>query len=200
MTSTSNTLPYFPLGIVVIPGETARLHIFEPRYKQLVNESFDSEFNFGIPFVNRSKFCDFGTEVKINKIINVYENGELDIEVQGIRIFKVLNYRNPLPEKLYSGGEVEFIHTSGHKTDVYINKIFQWYMSELMQFPEKEKIPEKLSYNQIAENILLSQEDKYKFISLISSMQLRLFLSNFMKLNREIYKLEKQIQNRFVLN
>ena len=46
-----NFIPIFPLGIVVYPGESLNLHIFEPRYKQLVTECFAEKKMFGIPAV-----------------------------------------------------------------------------------------------------------------------------------------------------
>ena len=45
----TNFIPIFPLSIVVYPGEELNLHIFEPRYKQLITESYQANRSFGIP-------------------------------------------------------------------------------------------------------------------------------------------------------
>ena len=47
----TNFIPIFPLSIVAFPGEQVNLHIFEPRYRQLIRECFDAQKQFGIPVV-----------------------------------------------------------------------------------------------------------------------------------------------------
>ncbi len=74
-----NFIPIFPLGIVVYPGESLNLHIFEPRYKQLINECHLEGKNFGIPSVFKNKLNEFGTLVKITELVGVTDNGEMDI-------------------------------------------------------------------------------------------------------------------------
>ena len=75
----TNFIPIFPLGIVVYPGENLNLHIFEPRYKQLIKECSDQKKPFGIPTVIESKVQDFGSLVEIVEITKVHDNGEMDI-------------------------------------------------------------------------------------------------------------------------
>ncbi len=101
-------LPFFPLGLVVFPGEPLNLHIFEPRYKQLINDCMDNDINFGIPPYIDDSIKSFGTEVKMKDIVNKYEDGRMDITTEAVRIFKWNTFNNPLNGKLYSGGEVEF--------------------------------------------------------------------------------------------
>ena len=57
--------PLFPLNIVAFPGEDLKLHIFEPRYIQLVNDAIADSGKFGIPSYVTKKI-DFGTEVEID--------------------------------------------------------------------------------------------------------------------------------------
>src|SRR5215212_5959493 len=76
----TNFIPIFPLGIVVYPGEKLHLHIFEPRYKQLVTECFSDKKPFGIPAVIENRLQDFGTVVTITEITTVHDNGEMDIK------------------------------------------------------------------------------------------------------------------------
>ena len=44
------TIPMFPLGMLLLPGETKMLHIFEERYKQLVSDCLANQAHFGIPY------------------------------------------------------------------------------------------------------------------------------------------------------
>ena len=68
----TNFIPIFPLAIVVYPGEQLNLHIFEPRYKQLVTECFELKKPFGIPAVINDKISEMGTLVQVKEISKLY--------------------------------------------------------------------------------------------------------------------------------
>ncbi len=104
----TNFVPVFPLGIVVYPGESLNLHIFEPRYKQLINECQAEGKPFGIPTIIDNKLNEMGTLVRITEMVNVYDNGEMDIKTQGLRVFRVLEMIKSVPDKLYSGAIVNY--------------------------------------------------------------------------------------------
>jgi hypothetical protein len=55
----TNFIPIFPLNVVLYPGETLNLHIFEPRYKELVKECFGNTKPFGIPAVINGHVAEF---------------------------------------------------------------------------------------------------------------------------------------------
>ncbi|MEO0474160.1 MAG: LON peptidase substrate-binding domain-containing protein, partial [Bacteroidota bacterium] len=65
-------LPLFPLSLVVFPGENLRLHIFEPRYKQLIEECSAENTNFGIPTVLDRKVGNIATEVELVSVDKTY--------------------------------------------------------------------------------------------------------------------------------
>ena len=104
----TNFIPIFPLGIVVYPGEDLNLHIFEPRYKQLINECYTAKKPFGIPTVIQNKVQDFGSLVEIVELSKTYDNGEMDIKTKGLRIFRVLEVITHVPDKLYDGAIVNY--------------------------------------------------------------------------------------------
>lgn len=101
-------IPLFPLNIVAFPGEIINLHIFEPRYKDLVKDCLKAENVFGIPSYVRNKI-EYGTSVKITKVEKIYDDGRMDIITRGLEVFKVNNFKNPYPKKLYAKGDVDFI-------------------------------------------------------------------------------------------
>ena len=68
----TNFIRIFPLAIVVYPGEELNLHIFEPRYKQLINECHESNKPFGIPSVIKNNVTELGTLVDIIEMSKVY--------------------------------------------------------------------------------------------------------------------------------
>ncbi len=104
----TNFIPIFPLGIVVYPGEALNLHIFEPRYKQLINDCFVSKKPFGIPSVINGKISEVGTAVTVIEISKLYDDGKMDIKTQGGSVFKILEIITDLPEKMYSGAIVNY--------------------------------------------------------------------------------------------
>src|SRR4051812_28447348 len=104
----TNFIPIFPLGIVVYPGEQLNLHIFEPKYKQLIRECFDAKKPFGIPAVINNELTEMGTLVQVSEISHLYDDGKMDIKTAGLSVFKILEIVKELPEKLYSGAIVTY--------------------------------------------------------------------------------------------
>lgn len=193
-------LPYFPLELVVLPGEKLTLHIFEPRYKQMVNECRISQMNFGIPYIDNNRLAEFGSEVKLIKVIHTYENGEMDIEVEGTRIFKLKNHQNPIPDKLYSGGNVSFCKSLGHEVDHELYDYFRWFITIITSNRKRLLDDKAFTIYEIAIYLNLISDDKYRFISCKSIAAMRKFLMNYMLLQIEIKKRTKELKHNFFLN
>ncbi|HLI93839.1 MAG TPA: LON peptidase substrate-binding domain-containing protein [Puia sp.] len=104
----TNFIPVFPLGIVVYPGEMVNLHIFEPRYRQLVNECYAESKPFGIPTVIDNRLNEMGTLVRITERVKLYESGDMDIRTEGLRVFRILELIKSVPDKLFSGAIVNY--------------------------------------------------------------------------------------------
>ncbi len=122
----------FPLNLVAFPGEQLNLHIFEPRYKDLVNDCLNTKTTFGIPSYVLNKI-EFGTEVKIDEVTKVYDDGRMDIKTMGLRVFRVVEYHNPWENKEYAGGVVELIDfNDGYDSSLHIaivdlmSELFDW--------------------------------------------------------------------------
>ncbi|UNY98822.1 LON peptidase substrate-binding domain-containing protein [Zhouia spongiae] len=125
------TLPYFPLEVVVFPGERLLLHVYEDRYKQLIYDCQATGQPFGIPVYYKKKLR-LGTEVVLEEVIKEYDNGELDIICNAHRVFELKSFENPLPGKMYSGGVVEFRENNNDVKDeekenvvALINKLYK---------------------------------------------------------------------------
>lgn len=110
-------LPIFPLSLVAYPGEKINLHIFEPRYKQLINECSEHKKHFGIPVVNKNEILEYGTEMRLVEIVKTYPDGEMDICTEGMQVFRVLDVIKEVPDKLYSGAVISVVENiSDHHT------------------------------------------------------------------------------------
>ena len=104
----TNFIPIFPLGVVAYPGEQLNLHIFEPRYKQLIRECMDLQKPFGIPVVIDDQMMEFGTLMEITMIKQVYDDGKMDIITRGVQVFRLLEVVKEIPDKLFSGAIVNY--------------------------------------------------------------------------------------------
>lgn len=123
-------LPFFPLKLVAFPGEELNLHIFEPRYRELLADIEQSGASFGI-CAYLTKLSGFGTEVILEKVIKRYEDGRMDIRTRGLRPFRILTFDNPMQGKLYAGGNVSFLHDDPIITDVQHHE-FVFYLKEML--------------------------------------------------------------------
>jgi len=102
----NNIIPIFPLSLVVFPHSRYPLHIFEPRYKKLINLCLKEKTGFGIVTFADKNFHDIGCYVEIKEVINVSASEEMDIIVKGIRRFRMINHWEN-EETGYSMAEVE---------------------------------------------------------------------------------------------
>jgi Lon protease-like protein len=98
-------IPLFPLNVVLMPGAPLPLHIFEERYKQMVNECLERENEFGMVFADESGTRQVGCTAKIVELVERYEDGRMLILVEGSRRFKL---NNVLTGKPYYVGEIEY--------------------------------------------------------------------------------------------
>lgn len=161
-----NFIPIFPLDIVVYPGEHLNLHIFEPRYKQLIRECLDEQKHFGIPSVQKKRMQDMGTLMEVTELVKEYENGEMDIRTRGIKVFKVLEVVKDIPDKLYSGAIVKYPENIMTVDDtgiarLVVDEVKRFY--KLLSVEDKFRLQEEniVSYD-IAHVIGLSEEQEYE--------------------------------------
>jgi uncharacterized protein len=83
-------LPLFPLDVVLFPGTPLPLHIFEPRYKELISECLDQRKVFGIVKTEEEGLADIGCTAEIVAVTKKYPDGKLDIVTEGRQRFEVL--------------------------------------------------------------------------------------------------------------
>jgi Lon protease-like protein len=96
----------FPLNIVVFPESSVPLHIFEPRYKELVNTALDGHKDFGINLVDSARLYQTGCTVEVSEISRRYPDGRLDVIVTGKQRYTLRSLREG--EELYYVGIVDY--------------------------------------------------------------------------------------------
>jgi Lon protease-like protein len=161
------TLALFPLNLVAFPGETLNLHIFEPRYKQLIGECLDSGSSFGIPaYINNT--VDYGTEMTIEKLVKLYEDGRMDISTKAHDVFRVKNFQAQQSNKLYPAGTVEMqkdyeFELPESQEDFYLTlkELF-----EVMDLQEQVLLHRGISSFEIGHKIGLTLNQEYELLTL----------------------------------
>ena len=165
-------LPMFPLQSIFFPGETVPLHIFEPRYRELINDCREEAMTFGIPvFINKT--IEFGTEVQLVEVVNTYEGGEMDVLCVARQVFRIIDFENRMPGKLYAGAEVVFLDANNDADEDFrknvLKKIKELYALMQVEMP-------KVSFDQFnsyafAHKMGLSFDQEYELLQLTNEME-----------------------------
>lgn len=170
----TNFIPIFPLGIVVYPGESLNLHIFEPRYKQLINECYASGKDFGIPAVIEDRIQDYGSLVQVKEITKLYDNGEMDIKTSGTKVFRILEMIKDVPDKLYGGAIVNYPDNHEEGNPDVMRKVVK-SIRELHKMlhitKDFKKTDEELKSYDVAHHVGFSLQEEYELLGLMDERQ-----------------------------
>lgn len=197
----TNFVPIFPLSVVVYPGEQLNLHIFEPRYKQLIKDCHEQKKLFGIPAVIDNRVQDFGTLVSITEITTVHPNGEMDIKTVGEKVFRILEIIKEIPEKLYCGAIVNYpvnhVHGSAEIMRLLMNSIRELHRMLNVTKDFKKEDRELTSYD-VAHHIGMSLQEEYELLNLMYERQrqeyLKLHLTRVLPMVAQMEQLKEKIK------
>ena len=98
--------PLFPLGIVALPTESVPLHVFEHRFRTMIEECLEGESEFGIVWLSEEELKPVGCACEIERVLDREDDGRFTILVRGTRVFRLLERQDDLP---YPAGIVEFL-------------------------------------------------------------------------------------------
>lgn len=190
----------FPLRLVAFPGESLNLHIFEPRYKQLIQECEAKGTTFGIPAYIEDKVQEIGTEIELISIDKTYPKGEMDIRTRGVGIFKVLEFFPQIENRLYTGAE---ILRMPHDTegDFVINERILENLGELYRVMNITKpLPQHAAdFNtyKIAHLVGFSIEQEYEFLCMPEELRRQEYmlshLERLLPTAREMEELRRKV-------
>jgi Lon protease-like protein len=88
--SLSDGLGLFPLGIVLVPSERVPLHIFEPRYQELIADCLGNDREFGLVLEDEAGMREIGTRAAVVEVIDRFDDGRLNIAIEGRERFRVV--------------------------------------------------------------------------------------------------------------
>jgi Lon protease-like protein len=106
--------PLFPLGLVALPGELIPLHIFEERYKTMMNECLENGHEFGIVWMSDDGLRDIGCACEIERVMERMDDGRMNLLARGTRPFRVLERQGHLA---YPAGVIEFVEDRADTPD-----------------------------------------------------------------------------------
>lgn len=190
----------FPLQVFLLPGEELPLRIFEPRYKQLINECNETGDTFGIPFLNNEEILPYGSEVELVNILAKNSKGEMVILIKGVANFHLLNLKEKLSNKLYGGGIIEYIDDKFSTTNPELTVLVKKLNLNIDPLMGSLITEDAVNLMNVAKAIQLSSEEKYDFYSLRNEKRMVNFLIKRLRLIEQIQAQEKLLENNFSLN
>jgi len=168
-TPATHFLPLFPLGVVAFPGEIVALHIFEPRYLQLIGECAEQGISFGIVTIVPGGASSVGTEMTLDRILGADESGTLDVTTRGLRVFQLHSFHSIVEGKLYSGGQVTFVRNNPSFQEEIQSALVQLYNGRQYRYGSTRKIaapyPENLSFL-IGHNVGLTRAEELQMLTM----------------------------------
>lgn len=197
-------IPLFPLSIVVFPGEPLNLHIFEPRYRQLIRECEDNKITFGIPAYIDNKLMDFGTEIRLKNIQNIHPDGKMDVETQGMGIFKIHTFYREVPNKLYSGADIERMvnNSKGNSHTAHRILMAAEELFDLLSINKTvdEFLPEDFSAYELAHHVGFSLSQEYDFLCIPTELERQSFMLTHLEELIPVVKETERLRRKASMN
>jgi Lon protease-like protein len=164
-------LPLFPLEIVVFPGAPLPLHIFEPRYKEMIGECLAQDRPFGMVRAKENALSAIGCSATIATVIRKYDDGRLDIAAEGAQRFEIIQVNQ---ERSFLQAEVAFFEdepstVSKNATDAVI-KLHEQLFAVLGQTVEVERDADFLSFH-LAQDLPVDLDFKQTLLEMKSEAE-----------------------------
>jgi|SRR5581483_3844212 len=136
----SSFLPLFPLDVVLLPGAPLPLHIFEPRYKEMIAECLKLKTMFGVVRAQENGLAGVGCTAEILTVTKEYEDGRLDIVTQGVNRFEVMEVNQ---ERSFLQAEVFYLQDEpGSPSNQQLSRLLELH-NEILQLAGA--VPEQAS-------------------------------------------------------
>jgi len=189
-------IPMFPLALLPLPGELVPLHIFEPRYRQLLEDAETHDITFGIYFSHAMNERKVGACMQLESVIKRYPSGEADIIVKCTDIFTMDILLRTYKNKLYPGGEVQCWNID---MDAFPARPMYDLFLEYQKLRNISQEYTVFNTYQIANELNLELPDRYKFLHLPDDKR-DAFLTNRIRFQIHLLHQEKLSKDFFHLN
>ncbi len=196
-------MPVFPLNLVAFPGELLNLHIFEPRYIELIQDCLKESKTFGIPAVLDDHLAELGTEMEVLEVVSTYEDGKMDVRTRGVQVIRVLEFLREVPEKQYSAAIIDY----RDDTSDYDREVSSLLFAFLRQFQQLLHIatphferPSDIKSYEIGHLVGLSAKEEYQLLLYEKETDRQKFLLNHLKQVIPVIVETERLKERIKLN
>jgi len=196
-------IPFFPLALFKLPGEVMDLHIFEPRYRQLIDDLVTGTIDyFGIPSTMLGKGSPtVGCLARLKQVKSKFPDGCYDISIEIVGLFEIIAYEEQLEDKLYAGGLVKDLAFEPH---ILFNDLIYEKIAALRQqypyiFPNEFNI--KMRDVDLLAQLPIPDTEKIQYIQFSHSIPLQEKFITYQLRRLEIVLMQqKAIYKGFCLN
>ncbi|MDU0370174.1 LON peptidase substrate-binding domain-containing protein [Hymenobacter endophyticus] len=196
-------LALFPLNLVVFPGEKLNLHIFEPRYRQLVQDCVQEGITFGIPPYINGSVSTLGTEMKLLHIEKTYASGETDIRTKAVGVFRVREFFHELPGKLYAGATVEPL-PDDTAADLVMYQQTRQLIRQLYDILGLQRLllelPENFRAYDVAHHLGMSTEQEYQLLESATELERQQLVLTHLETVLPVLQETERLKERVRLN
>lgn len=194
-------IPMFPLQSVFFPGERVALHIFEERYKHLIQDCLAEAMPFGIP-VYIDNTVAYGTEMQLVEIVHTYPNGEMDIVCKAKRVFKVVTFDDEMDDKLYAGGIVTFLDYMKDGLESQREAVIEYTKTlyRLMDIPFDHIYKGELSMHKLIHKIGLNLQQEYHLLKMTHESEQLIYIRSHLIATTEVLKQVNHMKDVIEMN
>ncbi len=148
-------IPLFPLNVVLLPGTGLPLHIFEPRYRQMVRQCVETQTEFGLLLSLPKGIVRVGCTAEVIEVVKHYEDGRLDIFTVGRSPFRIVELLNPdaFAEEALLEGHVDYLDDRERPVSARVRRelVELYEVCHTIVFGDyprsiQSEVPENLSY------------------------------------------------------
>jgi Lon protease-like protein len=122
--------PLFLLPTVALPGELIPLHVFEERYKTMIEECIEREVEFGIVWLSDESLREVGCAARIERVLERMDDGRMNVLVRGTQPFRVLERQSHLA---YPAAVVDFVADRSEQVDPELQRSAHQAYAELVK-------------------------------------------------------------------
>lgn len=195
----------FPLGTVLFPESELPLHIFEEKYKVLINKCFNDHSAFGVNAMMSTKMYDIGCTAELTNIVQKYEDGRLDILIKGVKKYNLLSFAEN--ENKYLSGQIEYIEDEPEEINIsLLNSCISLYNSiadTIKTIDIKKLSIKELETNYpaflIAQKAGLTLDEKQRLLEMTNENRRLEFLDSHLKAVLPLLK-EAEYINKIIKN
>lgn len=193
-------LPFFPLSLFLLPGEDAPLHIFEPRYRQMMSDVRAGKLTFVIPYINEQEIEKLGCEVRLKEVVAEKPDGGMVIVVESVALIRVQSFQQEIKGKSYSGGVITRLSCSEPVESSDLLKLIEHFREafdpEFLNCCQHSKVTRQ----EVIRELNLSSGDKFSFVRMRDGKKKEDYLIKQLRYLEMIRKQELLLGSDFGLN